>query len=359
MKKIVVSICALLLSSGLLAQEILTVKGTIAGDNEGYSKIYVYGNEVDADSVVMVDGAFEFNIPFKKGMVPMFFTEHHMKTKKMYSPFPAVVDRSGVLILEGAEFGKEINQGRWRGIPSAVDYQLYQEGMDEAFAALKGTQMSEEERDNAVQAKTQEVLTVFIRRNPDSYAAAYALNSAKSRLTKEVSEQLYQMLSAGQQQSNAGKSVDMHIQGLRKSALGSQVEDFTLAGPEGVEVQFAKLKGKYVLIDFWASWCGPCKQSFPHMKEIYKRFQSDEFEIYSISIDKDREAWLKESSVQQLPWLQTLDTKHVAQQQFAITAVPTTYLIDPNGKILMKEIGFDSSGKGEIEQKLKALFPSK
>jgi thiol-disulfide isomerase/thioredoxin len=114
-----------------------------------------------------------------------------------------------------------------------------------------------------------------------------------------------------------------------------------------------------VLIDFWASWCVPCRKSFPHMREVYKAFKSDQFEIYSISIDQDKVAWLKAVKEENNPWLQSLDIKNVSQSGFAVTGVPSTFLIDPQGKIMAKEVGFDPNGGSEIEKKLTQLFGKK
>ena len=167
------------------------------------------------------------------------------------------------------------------------------------------------------------------------------------------------MLSGKQKATTQGKDIGDYLQGLKNSTIGSKVKDFVLPTPEEKKISFASLKGKYVLIDFWASWCGPCKASFPHMKEVYAKYKGDQFEIYSISIDKDKEAWLKELKKQDLPWLQSLDDQNISQSGFAINAVPTTYLIGPDGKIFMKSIGFDSSGNGELEKKLDELFAKK
>ena len=95
---------------------------------------------------------------------------------------------------------------------------------------------------------------------------------------------------------------------------------------------------------------------FPYTTLFRSKYRSDKFEIYSISIDENKDAWLKGVKEQQLPWLSTLDTKNISQSGFAITAVPTTYLIDPDGKILMKEVGFDASGNGALEKKIVELF---
>ena len=92
------------------------------------------------------------------------------------------------------------------------------------------------------------------------------------------------------------------------------------------------------------------------MREVYKKFKSGPFEILSISIDEDKAAWLKAVEEEKNPWPQALDTKNISQKGFAVTAVPASFLIDPEGRIIAKEIGFDPEGGGEIEKKLQAIF---
>ena len=174
----------------------------------------------------------------------------------------------------------------------------------------------------------------------------------------EKKEQLLAMLSPRVKRSDAAQKFGSYLQGLRNSRIGSTVSNFSLPDPEGKEIHFASLKGKYVLIDFWASWCAPCRQSFPHMREVYSKYKSPDFEIYSISIDEDKAAWEKAVAEERNPWPQSLDTKGIAHSGFAVTAVPSTFLIDPQGKIVAKEVGFDANGGGEIEKTIKALFNS-
>jgi thiol-disulfide isomerase/thioredoxin len=136
------------------------------------------------------------------------------------------------------------------------------------------------------------------------------------------------------------------------------VADFVLPDPSGKNIDFKNLKGKYVLIDFWASWCVPCRRSFPRMREVYKKYKDDGFEIYNISIDEDKEAWLKAVKEESNPWPQSLDTKSISQKGFAVTSIPASFLVDPQGKILLKEVGFDPDGGSAIEKKLAEIFPS-
>jgi thiol-disulfide isomerase/thioredoxin len=146
------------------------------------------------------------------------------------------------------------------------------------------------------------------------------------------------------------------IQGEKNSKLGSMVANFTLPDPKDRPISFDQFKGKYVMIDFWASWCVPCRKSFPTMRRIYQQYKAKGFEIYSISIDENKKAWLKAVDEEANPWSQALDNIDINHAGFAVTAVPTTYLVDPQGKIVAKQIGFDDAAKGPVEDKLAALF---
>lgn len=208
--------------------------------------------------------------------------------------------------------------------------------------------------------KTNLFILNYVKKYPNSYASTYILSSdGLQSLTETQLEQAYQMLAKHMQQSKNGNKIGEYISAIKRSAIGQPVENFRLNTPEGTPVDFRQLKGKYVLIDFWASWCGPCKAAFRHMKTLYKQYKSDQFEIYSISVDKSKSNWLAALKEQDLPWLQTLDTENISKSRFAVSGLPTTYLIDPSGKIMIKEVGFDEKAGSLIEKKIIELFGSK
>jgi thiol-disulfide isomerase/thioredoxin len=364
----------LLLAGVAQAQQMVIVKGKVNGDTQGYNKVYVYGTGVKQDSTIISNGSFELKIPYQEGVTPLFYTEYSIKVSRMYKPFPAVIDGPGVLSLNDIDIAKGINSGKWSGIKSAEDYQAFDNSLTAVYAEIntilapKYPQRIDlykdpayrQDRDSLSKIKMATAFEQFVTSHPDAYASAYALSGlGRSTLKTEDLERIYGLLSPKRRQSKEGQIVAGYLSGLKSSTPGSFVKDFTLNTPEEKALSFSSLKGKYVLIDFWASWCGPCKASFPHMKEVYQKYKSDKFEIYSISIDKDKAAWLKELKVQGLPWLHSLDTKNISQSGFAVTGVPTTYLIDPQGKILMKEVGFEAGGKSPLEKKLIELFGDK
>ncbi|MEO9147449.1 MAG: TlpA disulfide reductase family protein [Ginsengibacter sp.] len=115
-----------------------------------------------------------------------------------------------------------------------------------------------------------------------------------------------------------------------------------------------KYRGKYVLIDFWASWCGPCRAAIPKVKELYSDYKGKGLDVLSISIDDDKAAWRKAMKDENMPWEQLLSpNKDKTMKQFQFSGIPTMYIIDPNGKILKKFLGYGSDTEAEIKLILK------
>ncbi|MES2134470.1 MAG: TlpA disulfide reductase family protein, partial [Bacteroidota bacterium] len=119
--------------------------------------------------------------------------------------------------------------------------------------------------------------------------------------------------------------------------IGNDAPEIMLPMPNDKELALSSLKGKVVLIDFWASWCGPCRKEMPNVKRIYEKYKSKGFEIYGVSLDKDRDAWLEAISKDNQTWPQVSDLKFwqsEAAQTYAVQSIPFTVLVSKEGKIL-------------------------
>jgi thiol-disulfide isomerase/thioredoxin len=125
-------------------------------------------------------------------------------------------------------------------------------------------------------------------------------------------------------------------------AVGTDVMDFTAATLDGrqVDLKDVRARSKYVLVEFWASWCGPCRAEIPHMKKAYERYRGKGFEIFSFTIDDSRTAWEKASREEQLPWIDTgMGSESEPKKLYGVSGVPANYLVDAaSGKVVARDL---------------------
>ncbi|MBU1820373.1 MAG: AhpC/TSA family protein [Bacteroidetes bacterium] len=145
-----------------------------------------------------------------------------------------------------------------------------------------------------------------------------------------------------------------YIKRIKGVAVGDEAPDFTLDNPEGAPVALSSLRGKYVLIDFWASWCGPCRMENPNVVKMYNKYKDKGFAIYGVSLDKDKNAWLAAIKKDGLTWTHGSDLKFwnsAVAQTYGVNAIPATYLLDKDGKVIAKNLRGPS-----LEAKLSELL---
>ena len=178
--------------------------------------------------------------------------------------------------------------------------------------------------------------------NKDSYWGPLMMVSLFSYLT-EAQKPWYEALSTAAKESRYGKMVKEEI--APSSKVGSKVPAFAIKGQDGKAVTLPELcKGKkYILIDFWASWCGPCRKEIPNLKKLYAQYADKGFQIVSISIDKKEADWTKALKEEQLQWPNFLDTEGVAEL-YKVKFVPTMYLVDEQGVMVGENLRGEDLG---------------
>lgn len=197
----------------------------------------------------------------------------------------------------------------------------------------------------------------YVREHPDSYFSVVAISeSVSSDFDVDEIEPLFLSINEKHRATYSGKAFAQRIEAAKMIGIGKKAPDFTQNDPEGNPVSLSDFAGKYVLLDFWASWCGPCRQENPNLVKAYAAYKDKGFEILGVSLDNNdgKEAWINAIEKDGLTWTQVSDLNawnNEVARFYGVRAVPQSYLIDPQGVIIAQNL------RGEaLEAKLAEIF---
>jgi thiol-disulfide isomerase/thioredoxin len=195
----------------------------------------------------------------------------------------------------------------------------------------------------------------FVKKHTASPVSLYLTEQALGNsLESAKAAPLFELLSDALQKSEKGRQISEMIEVGKKSMVGVTATDFSQPTPDGTNISLSSFRGKYVLVDFWASWCGPCRAESPNLVKAYNQYKSKGFEIYSVSMDEKKDRWLKAIKDDNYTWPQAGDLKgwdNAAGALFGVSSIPFNFLVDPNGVIIARNLRGE-----ELDKKLKELF---
>ncbi|WP_066628209.1 TlpA disulfide reductase family protein [Labilibacter marinus] len=329
-----------------------TITGTIEGVTEGKAILQniVDGRPAPIDTAEIVEGKFTFTGTAAEPELYLIFVAENRTPIVFFGENANINITADPANMQEAEItGSEITDTYLafvKGVPG--NDRMKQMDLDYQAAMSRGDQAAMEDMKNEVNELMEEQKAYFldfIKNNTNSVVGAHMALQAISEFSYDEFKDL-----VGQFETSLGES--KYVADLKKALepmakaeeaakateIGAIAPDFTLETVDGEKVALSSLKGNYLLVDFWASWCKPCRAENPNVVKAYGEYASKGFDILSVSLDRDAAAWKKAIGDDGLTWTQVLDADGSVANSYGVTGIPFTLLLDKEGKIVAKNL---------------------
>lgn len=351
----ILTIAGLFCITGTAFAQQATLKGNIKGLGDAELNFHYYeGNEAKTSNVKVTGDKFTWTAPmanpqkvtvmFPKRAVWLFVEPGNMELN-------GSMDSLNKVKLTGSKIQDEADAYNKLLEPfSEQEQPLYQK----YGKVSKEEQLALEQKLQDIRMQKRAVANKYIAEHPESaFSLSLVTDRAGMGEYKDI-QAVYDKLGKNIKASPEGKRLTERLAILKRSAIGTPMLNFTQNDTEGKPVNFAAFKGKYVLVDFWASWCGPCRAENPNVLKAYNKYKDKNFTVVGISLDDKGDNWKKAIKDDGMPWTQLSDLKgwkNEVSQYYGIMGIPSTLLVDPKGNIIAKDL------RGEIlNKKLEEIF---